>query len=161
MSLLAFIIPAVCATNVIGNQYLLPCHRDYEFTVSVSIGAIVNLVLNLLLIPRWGAAGAALGSVACELTVLFVQMRAVKENFCLRRLISRCFPYLIFGIIMSIFIRTLDVLIRPTLGLYASFIVEFISGAALYTLLAVIWAIKHDMDCMVKLFPACKKRDGE
>lgn len=62
---------------------------------------------------------------------------------------------------MSIFIRTLDVLIRPTLGLYASFIVEFISGAALYTLLAVIWAIKHDMDCMVKLFPACKKRDGE
>lgn len=156
MSILAFMIPAVCATNVIGNQYLLPCHRDCEFTVSVSIGAIVNLVLNLILIPSWGAVGAALGSVACELAVLIVQTRMVRNNFCRRRVMKKCFPYLVFGILMAIFIRFLDAYLQPVLGLHASFIAELISGAVFYAILAVVWALRHDMDCMVRLFPTCR-----
>ena len=34
-------------SNVTGTQYLMPIHREHEFTISVTIGAVVNIIANL------------------------------------------------------------------------------------------------------------------
>lgn len=158
MSLLALVIPTVCATNVIGNQYLLPCHRDLEYTVSVAAGAAVNLFLNVLLISRFGALGAAIGSVACEATVLVVQILLTKSDFNMRALFCPCFPYLVAGVLMSLLIRFIDLLVRPRIGAGPSLFVEFACGAAFYGIAVFVWASNHDGQRLCAIFPSLRKK---
>ena len=64
-------------TNILGIQILVPLGRENVVLVSEAAGALVDLVLNLLLIPKYGAAGAAWGTLAAEMVVLAVQAAAV------------------------------------------------------------------------------------
>ena len=61
-------------TNLIGMQLMVPLGREKQVTLSVCAGGAVDLVLNALLIGRFGALGAALGTLAAELVVLCVQL---------------------------------------------------------------------------------------
>lgn len=65
-------------TNILGIQILVPLGREKTVLYSEIAGAIVNLVVNALLIPRFTSAGAAVGTIAAELTVLAVQYFALR-----------------------------------------------------------------------------------
>lgn len=67
-------------TNILGIQILVPLGREKVVLYSEIAGAVVNLALNAVLIPRIGAAGAAIGTVAAEFAVLVVQAIALKEQ---------------------------------------------------------------------------------
>ena len=157
VSFLAFVIPAICATNVIGNQYLLPCHRDRDYTVSVSVGASVNVVVNILLIPRLGAMGAAVGTVACEFVVLAVQVWMVRGDLDVGLYARRCLPYAAAGAAMAVGLRLVDGLLRPTLSDGTSLLVEFLAGASLYLSFALLWSVRHEREALARLFPRLMK----
>lgn len=61
-------------SNITGIQILVPLNREKNTIVSTVCGAVINLILNTVCIPRYGAAGAAFGTVAAELTVFAVQI---------------------------------------------------------------------------------------
>ena len=61
-------------TNILGIQIMVPTEQEKKVTVSVTVGGVVDLVLNALLIPSLGALGAALGTLAAEAAVLLVQL---------------------------------------------------------------------------------------
>lgn len=67
------IIVFISISNVFGMQYLLPIGRNKEYTSSVMVGAFVNFIANLFLIPRYQGVGAAMGSVLAEFSVMAVQ----------------------------------------------------------------------------------------
>lgn len=67
-------------TNVLGIQMLVPLGKEKNVLYSEITGALVDLVLNLMLIPRYGAAGAAFGTLAAEIAVLIVQYFALKDE---------------------------------------------------------------------------------
>ena len=67
-------------TNVIGTQYLLPTKRQKEYTISILIGLIVNIIFNLILIPIWGAFGAGIVTTLSQLIVAIVQSHYVKNE---------------------------------------------------------------------------------
>ncbi len=48
---------------------LLALNKNRQYLAAVSVGGVSNLVLNLLLIPRWGAVAAALTTCLSELLV--------------------------------------------------------------------------------------------
>ena len=52
---------------VVRMQYLIPNQKEKIFIESVFWGAGINLIVNLLLIVRLGALGAAIGTMAAEL----------------------------------------------------------------------------------------------
>ena len=60
-------------TNILGIQILVPLGKEKVVLKSEIAGAIVDLILNLILIPRYRAAGAAIGTLAAETMVFFVQ----------------------------------------------------------------------------------------
>ena len=53
-------------SNVTGTQYLMPINRTKEYTVSVTVGAVINVIANLFLIALWGARGATLATDISE-----------------------------------------------------------------------------------------------
>lgn len=67
-------------TNIIGLQMLVPLGREKEVLYSEVVGAVIDLVLNACLIPRMGAAGAAVGTVAAELAVFVVQVVFLRDQ---------------------------------------------------------------------------------
>ena len=66
-------------TNVIGIQMLVPLGREKAVLRSVVAGAVVDVVLNIILIPQFSALGAAIGTLVAEMTVLMVQLQAIRS----------------------------------------------------------------------------------
>lgn len=66
-------------TNILGIQILIPMKKELIVLYSECAGAVVDLVLNALLIPRFSATGAAIGTLAAELIVLVVQYAALSK----------------------------------------------------------------------------------
>ena len=52
---------------------LIPMGRENVVVVSEIVGAVVDVIINALLIPKYGASGAAIGTVTAEFAVLAVQ----------------------------------------------------------------------------------------
>lgn len=67
-------------SNVLGIQILLPLGKEHLVFMSEVAGAIVDLVINAMLIPKWGAAGAAFGTLVAELVVLMVQTWTLRNS---------------------------------------------------------------------------------
>ena len=67
-------------TNILGIQILVPMGREKIVLWSMIAGAVVDLVCNLLLIPRFAAAGAALSNMLAEAVVLLVQIIALRKE---------------------------------------------------------------------------------
>ena len=65
-------------TNVLGIQMLVPLGREKTVLYSEIAGAVTDLALNALLIPRYAATGAAVGTLAAEGVVLAVQYGAMR-----------------------------------------------------------------------------------
>lgn len=61
-------------SNLLGIQILYPKDKIGLVIWSVSVGALVNVILNILLIPGHGAVGAAVSTLFAELSVTAVQL---------------------------------------------------------------------------------------
>lgn len=86
--------------NVIGTQYLLPTKRQKEYTFSVTIGVIVNFILNYILITLYQSIGAALATVLSQLVVDYLQYRHIRKDISLKTLAKLCYKYLLPALIM-------------------------------------------------------------
>ncbi len=77
---LCLMFPIIGCSNVIGIQLLVPTGREKYLTRSVLVGAGVNVAFNSLMIPLWGAMGAAAASVIAEGAVTAVQFYIVRKE---------------------------------------------------------------------------------
>ena len=67
-------------SNVLGIQMLVPMGKEKVVLHSTIAGAIVDLIINVILIPQWGAAGAAFGTTVAELVVWIYQCVYMKKD---------------------------------------------------------------------------------
>ena len=67
-------------TNIMGIQMLVPLGQEKKVLYSVIAGAVVDVILNALLIPQFVSAGAAIGTVAAEIVVFMTQYIALREE---------------------------------------------------------------------------------
>lgn len=66
--------------SIIGNQFLLPMNRMRGYSIAVCSGLFVNVIINVLLIPQYGAQGAAVATSISEGVVLLAMMIIVRES---------------------------------------------------------------------------------
>lgn len=67
-------------SNILGIQILVPLGKEVIVLYSEIAGAVTDLILNVVLIPRMHAAGAAVGTLMAEAIVLLVQYLALKKE---------------------------------------------------------------------------------
>lgn len=67
-------------TNIMGIQMLVPLGREKVVLYSEIAGAIVDLILNAILIPQLASAGAAIGTLVAEGVVWIVQFIALRKE---------------------------------------------------------------------------------
>lgn len=128
--------------NVIRTQYLIPQHKDKVYIVSTFVGAIVNLIINLLLIPEYYAIGAAIGTVFAEFSVWLIQIIMIHNELSTLQYFIKQIPYLLTGIIMCAFVFYLSTVLSLSV---ISLILLVILGGSIYCLLIFVYSyIIHD-----------------
>lgn len=124
MSVISPIILLIGLSNVTGTQYLLPIKRQKEYTISVICGACVNFIMNMLLIPKYKAVGASIGTVIAEFTVTAVQAYYVRKDFDFKKVLKLTKNYLMSSIIMFIICILIDKLItNNVISIFAQVII--------------------------------------
>jgi len=137
MPLLSFVIVLIGLSSVIGMQYLVPTRQQKPYTFSVTLGAVVNLAVNLLLIPHFYSIGAALGTIAAETAVTAYQIGFVRKTDQLQaRMIFDGAPrYLTASLIMACVILFEKQFAKPDL---LWLIITFFTGAGVYLVYLLI-----------------------
>lgn len=100
--LLSLTIFSLSWANVCRTQYLIPKKEDKKYIISTIVGAVVNLIINIILIPKFGANGAAVGTIFAELCVMLIQLYFVNKNIPILKYILNSIHYIVSGIIMMI-----------------------------------------------------------
>ena len=79
LPLQVFVITVIIVgfNNLTGIQILLGMGLDKQFLYSIVAGTVSSFFSNMILIPIWGAVGAALSSVIAESVVLITMVRFI------------------------------------------------------------------------------------
>lgn len=149
LSLLAIYLPIQGFASVLRNQFLIPNKWDKQYTISLCIGAVMNAIVNYLLIPRMQARGAAIGTIAAEMSVCISQIIFVRKNLPIKKYILNALPFAGIGAIMLVFLKWFETVISPSIG---SLIMQIIIGGAIYLVLCFMYSslAKNELYNIVK-----------
>lgn len=79
LRILSLLIPILSIGNIYGTQLMMVFGIERLLTVTVLLGAIVNMLLNSFMIPVYQQNGAAVASVLTEFTVMISQYLFTKK----------------------------------------------------------------------------------
>lgn len=155
IGLLSVTVFFIAWANVIRTQYLIPNKRDSIYLTSTMVGAILNLIINWMLIPKYQANGAAFGTIVAEFSVMLVQMVAVKNELPMRKYIMSYSPILIIGLIMAVLVDRIGI----KLGVSVSTLAIQILAGGFFFCIATIAYLRISNDEMWRLgLDSIKKR---
>lgn len=126
------IILMIGLSNVIGVQYLLPTKRQKQYTTSVIIGAVTNLILNAVLIPRFKAVGAAVGTIIAETTVTGAQLYFIRTEYNVKEILLMSIKYLTSAMIMLVVLFSLNIFVINNISLKIRMAIDVILGVIIY-----------------------------
>ena len=81
----------------IAIQLFMPLNKEKESLYATIAGAVMNCILNYLMIPKWGAAGAALATICAEGSVFLICLIYLRKIYPLGNLAQETWKYLIGG----------------------------------------------------------------
>lgn len=155
--LLSVTVFFIAWANVIRTQYLIPNKRDSIYLTSTMVGAILNLIINWMLIPKYQANGAAFGTIVAEFSVMLVQMVAVKNELPMRKYIMSYSPILIIGLIMAVLVDRIGI----KLGVSVSTLAIQILAGGFFFCIATIAYLRISNDEMWRLgLDSIKKKES-
>ena len=67
-------------SSLYGNQVLVPMGQEKTVAISAAVGAVTNLIINAILIPPYGAAGASVSTLIAEVMVLVFILSKVDRD---------------------------------------------------------------------------------
>lgn len=132
MILLALTIPFIAFGNVIRTQYLLPKEKDKIYVKSIIMGAIINILSNLILIPIINSYGACIGTIFAEITVMMYQTISVRKELDIKTYLKSIIPFILKSLIMFIIIFPIKYLNINTIYIL---LIQVILGCLIYFIL--------------------------
>ena len=102
------IVVIIGISNCLGSQYYTPAGKRAQSARFIIAGSVVNLFLNLLLIPRFWGYGAIAASIVAELTITVLYITFSGESFHPVVLVRDGWKKLIAAVLMLIVIRLID-----------------------------------------------------
>lgn len=125
------IVLIIGISNCIAAHYHTPVGLITESSKFLITGSVVNLCLNLLLIPQYGGFGAAVASVAAELVITILYVANCGKLYTAASLAGQLWKKIVAALIMFAFIKAIDGLIAHDVF---ALLVEIPGGATVYCL---------------------------
>ena len=102
------LILIIGVSNLLGTHYYTPFDKQRISNRFLIIGAIINVLLNAILIYYFKARGAAISSIVAELVITLLYLWFAKDFFTFKDFIKVGYKYLISGSIMFVTLLVLN-----------------------------------------------------
>lgn len=152
MKIMNPIIIIISISNFIGSQIFIPLGKEKYTIIAVSCGSIINFTLNLLLIPKYKALGAAIATISAEGIVAIIQIFNSRKIISIQSHLFELVQYIIAVIIMGIGVKFISKIINSNL---LSIIICVLVGALIYYIILILlknkFAISITKDFITKI----------
>lgn len=156
MALLSVNIVLISWNDIVRTQYLIPKERDRAYLVAVTAGAVTDVAANACLIPLYGGAGAALGTLLSYIVVCAVQTAAVRKELPVRRYLRASLPFLLFGGVMFAVVRRVEAVLNGSI--FVTLLAMIAAGAAVFLSLSLAWVLLTKDDFWLSLLASAKEK---
>ena len=138
ISVFSSVIIFKALSNLLVSQFFIPFKKENKQTICVFLGAIINLILNYILIKEFklGALGATIGTLIAEFIVMIAEIIVVNKHIKIIKTLLRTIPFILFGFFMFIVIYFLSLL---ELNIFLKLIMEITIGGLIYSLLCLLY----------------------
>lgn len=144
--------------SVTGVQYLIQAKKQKAYTISVTVGAIINVILNLILINMIGTIGAVVASLAAECSIFAIHLIYMRKDVNILEIFKDSIKYLISGIIMYFVVRQVTKLLPVSI---VNTFLEGLIGAIVYFAILLILQDKFLKDIINQVYVNIKARLGK
>lgn len=132
LEILSLLVIFVGLANVTGIAYLIPTKQQNIYTISVTIAAVINIIMNLILIPKYYSVGAAISTITAEGIGCSIQIGycIIKKQLRMNDIIFASWKYMLSGSLMFVLVFLLKTFFFDS-GVI-SLIILIVSGVTFY-----------------------------
>jgi O-antigen/teichoic acid export membrane protein len=135
MVLTSIIIVFISVGGVFANQYTLPTNKNKEFIIPLLAASVINITLNLILVPKYEALGGVISIVITEFVVCLLRIILVKKYLNIREIFKGTYIYYFAGLLSAISVYvTGEFVIGGFLGL----VIQGFMGLIVYIIILYI-----------------------
>lgn len=143
----SIIIVVISWSNVLGTQLLVPLNKLKQFTASVTLGAIVNLLLNLILLKKMGSLGACITTVIAEITVTTTQFYFLRKFLDIPKLIKSIIIFFPAALTMFIAVRIIG--IAMGVKILTTFVQVSMGGMLYLIMLFILYKVIYKQNIII------------
>lgn len=142
-------------SSVIRTQYIIPMKKDNIYIKSITFGCIINLVLNIILIPKYSIQGAVIGTICAELFVPIYQYFNLKKELNYKKYLKNSIFFVIIGLIMLLLLQSIHEFFD--ISIFSLFMQIFIGGI-IYIALLFMYVKFFDKELKEEILSLIKKK---
>ena len=124
--------------NVLRMQYIIPNNLDMVYIKSTFAGAAINLILNMVFIPRFQGVGAALGTIAAQLTVALFYTFSINKKLPFKSYVRNNLVVCVIGFVMFCVVKVVQQFHTVSV---TYLIIDIIVGAVTYGILIFVYGL--------------------
>ena len=143
-----------CST-VLRYQYIIPHEMDRENLAAMFSGAGADVILNFILIPRFGAAGAAAATAASYLVTLLIQAFYISRRMEFFSAVRSFLPSILFGALMAACVKLISGI---SVNILLKIVLELAVGVLVFLTCTVIWLLRTGDPVVSNLAASLKKK---
>lgn len=129
LPIFAPIILVIALSSCLSGQCLTPCGRRFKSAMALWVGAGLNLICNLILIPRMMSMGAVVGSIVAEVTITVLFFWLSRDYVKISDTVKDMMKYIIAAVLMYFAVVYIKGFLPNTI--FAT-VVEVLVGASVY-----------------------------
>lgn len=138
IKLYAVVLLIIPISNLASCAILTPSKQHNKSTIAVIIGALVNFLLNLIIIPHFMSVGAAVATIVAEIIVTVLHLYYVRDYLNFRVIFVNYAKYCLMALGMGVVSYVVGKMLKCT-GINGILLtaVQIIAGVMVYGLLTV------------------------
>ncbi len=156
MRILSPLLIVISFGSLAGVQILPAIGKEKISFYSYIAGALTNITLNSILIPKYGAIGAAIGTISAETVVTTIQVFYTRKYIFTKDFFVTFIHTLISALIMTVFILIIEAKINIII---LQLLVSFMTGIIIYSLMLLIFRNKFFILYFQKLLNKIKGKN--
>ena len=142
-------------SSTIESQIMIPYLKENVVCFAVWVSAIMDFILNLFLIPKFGAAGASFATLIAEATSMSIQFYYARDEIlpALKKVkVVKIIGATVITMLLVYFISSLNIS-----NLFVSLCVNAISFFGAYFVFLLVFKEKFTYDIFISIFNRRKK----
>lgn len=135
LRLMSPLVVIVGISNCLGSQFYTPAGLRARSAKYIIIGSVVNLILNLVLIPFFKSEGAVISSIIAETVISVLYLLSCDDYYRTSVLLRQSWKKLIAGIVMMTLVQIIGRIIDNAL---VTVITQIIIGCFVYFVVLIV-----------------------